>query len=173
MPTGRRRSTAGPNSGDQRRPFSSADEQIWTEYGPAHGTKSEYELDTERSEHMSTAGRNAMIVVACLGVLSGLAYVIMPRGCCVGDIRHADTGSRVLRNAVSQWQLAENNYSHCPSVADLTRDRQLDAGQNVLDPWGNDYRISCSNEDVTVTSAGEDERFGTSDDISAVPFKGR
>ncbi|MBN8610719.1 MAG: type II secretion system protein GspG [Deltaproteobacteria bacterium] len=33
------------------------------------------------------------------------------------------------------------------------------------DPWENEFAIACHGDDVTVASAGPDERFGTADDV--------
>lgn len=129
----------------------------------------ECNLCVERRKHVVGFRRLAIIVFACLAALAGLVYVAAPRDGCVGIANRADTDARVIRSAVSQWQLAENKYNHCPTVFDLIRDHQLDGGQSVLDPWENDYRILCTGDDVIVTSAGDDERFGTRDDISADP----
>lgn len=108
-------------------------------------------------------------VVAVLfggGILGGL-YFSQPRYGCTGVVNQAETGTRLLRSAASQWQLAENNNSQCPNVSELIRDQQLDVGQSLLDPWDNDYRIECTDGEVTVTSAGADETFGTSDDLAS------
>jgi hypothetical protein len=37
--------------------------------------------------------------------------------------------------------------------------------QEVVDPWGTPLSIQGSSQSVTITSAGPDKKFGTSDDI--------
>jgi hypothetical protein len=71
----------------------------------------------------------------------------------------------VIRNAVSQWQLAENEYGECPSVSQLVEDKQLDSGQTTVDPWGQEYEVTCGDDEVVVLSSGPDKKKGSKDDI--------
>ncbi len=77
----------------------------------------------------------------------------------------AQTGARVLRMAVRSWQASTSSAS-CPNLAQLKSERYLDPDQTGSDPWGTVYRISCANDEVTVSSAGPDQRWETRDDIS-------
>lgn len=79
------------------------------------------------------------------------------------------TGARVVRSAVQSWQAARSP-TECPGLAQLNSERYLDRGISGVDPWGTEYRISCTNEEVTVSSAGPDRRWGTGDD-TRVPNK--
>lgn len=106
-----------------------------------------------------------MIVVAIIAMVAGgVAVVAMPK-MKEAQIKSAETGARVIRNAVSQWQLAENEYGTCPTVSQLIEDKQLDAGQNTVDPWGEDYTITCADDEVVVASMGPDKKKGSKDDI--------
>lgn len=107
-----------------------------------------------------------MIVVAIIAMVAGgVAVVAIPK-MKEAQIQQAETGARVIRSAVSQWQLAENEYGECPSVTQLVEDKQLDAGQNTTDPWGEEYQISCADDEVIVTSTGPDKKKGSKDDIT-------
>jgi hypothetical protein len=43
--------------------------------------------------------------------------------------------------------------------------RDINAKGEVVDPWGTPYRFTFDEKGVTVTSAGKDKQFGTTDDI--------
>lgn len=106
-----------------------------------------------------------MIVVSIIAmVAAGVAVVAIPK-MKEAQIQSAETGARVIRSAVSQWQLAENEYSECPNVSRLIQDKQLDAGQSTTDPWGEEYEIACVDDEVVVNSKGPDKKKGTADDI--------
>lgn len=106
-----------------------------------------------------------MIVVAIIAMVAGgVAVVAMPK-MKEAQVKSAETGARVIRNAVNQWQLAENEYGTCPTVAQLIQDKQLDAGQNTVDPWGEPYTVTCADDEVIVASTGPDKKKGSKDDI--------
>ena len=102
-----------------------------------------------------------MIVVSIIAmVAAGVAVVAIPK-MKEAQIQSAETGARVIRNAVSQWQLSENEYGECPSVSQLVEDKQLDAGQTTVDPWGQDYQVTCADDEVVVSSSGPDKKKGS------------
>lgn len=80
-------------------------------------------------------------------------------------VQSAVTTARTIRNAVSQWQLSENEYGECPAIGRLIEGGQLDRGQKTTDPWGQEYMLTCADDEVIVTSFGPDRKFGTKDDI--------
>jgi general secretion pathway protein G len=105
-----------------------------------------------------------LVVVAIIAMVSsGVALYALPRYR-EAQSAMAKRGARVLRHAVHDWQRVENR-SDCPSVAELVQLRHLDPGQSARDSWNREFRIYCEQEDVVVSSAGRDGRFGTSDDI--------
>jgi hypothetical protein len=99
-------------------------------------------------------------------VAGGVAVFALPRFQ-DSQKKTAEAGARTIRMAVQQWQAA-NNETSCPTVSQLIQDKQLDPGQNTNDPWGNSYSLSCTDDEVTVTSSGPDKKKSTKDDI-AVP----
>jgi len=108
-----------------------------------------------------------LIVVAIIAmVASGVAVFALPRYK-EAQIKQAETGARVVRTAVQQWQ-SGNNETSCPTISQLVQEKHLDPGQNTNDPWGGAYVLSCSDDEVTIVSAGPDKKKGTKDDI-AVP----
>jgi general secretion pathway protein G len=108
-----------------------------------------------------------LIVVAILAMVAGgVAVFALPRFQ-DSQKKTAEAGARTIRMAVQQWQAA-NNETSCPTVSQLIQDKQLDSGQNTNDPWNMAYSLSCTDDEVTVTSSGPDKKKGTKDDI-AVP----
>jgi len=77
----------------------------------------------------------------------------------------AKTGARVVRTAIQQWQAA-NNEVNCPTISQLVQEKHLDPGQSTNDPWGQPYTLVCTDDEVTVISAGPDKKKGSADDIS-------
>jgi general secretion pathway protein G len=106
-----------------------------------------------------------LIVVAILAMVAGgVAVFALPRFQ-DSQKKTAEAGARTIRMAVQQWQAA-NNETSCPTVSQLIQDKQLDTGQNTNDPWGQAYSLSCSEDEVTITSNGPDKKKGGKDDIS-------
>ncbi|MCH2109792.1 MAG: type II secretion system GspH family protein [Polyangiaceae bacterium] len=107
-----------------------------------------------------------MIVVAIIAMVAGgVAVVAIPK-MKEAQIKTTQTAARVIRNAVSQWQLAENEFGTCPTVSQMIDDKVLDSGQNTDDPWGEPFVITCEDDEVVVSSSGPDKKKGTKDDIS-------
>ena len=52
----------------------------------------------------------------------------------------------------------------CPSIESLVAAKELEPVDHS-DPWGNAFEIECSDDDVTIRSAGPDQNMGSSDDI--------
>jgi general secretion pathway protein G len=106
-----------------------------------------------------------LIVVAILAMVAGgVAVFALPRFQ-DSQKKTAEAGARTIRMAVQQWQAA-NNETSCPTISQLIQDKQLDTGQNTNDPWGQAYNLSCTDDEVTVTSNGPDKKKGGKDDIS-------
>jgi len=78
--------------------------------------------------------------------------------------RDSETNARIIRTAIQQWQAA-NNQNSCPTIQQLISEKQLDPGSPTVDPWGQPHRLLCTEDEVSVRSAGQDRRFGTADDV--------
>lgn len=112
-----------------------------------------------------------LIVVAILAMVAGgVAAFALPKFK-EAQKSQAETGARVMRTAIQQWQAA-NSESTCPSISQLVQEKHIDPGQSTNDPWAQPYTFVCSDDDVTVISAGPDKKKGTKDDIS-VPKNAR
>lgn len=107
-----------------------------------------------------------MIVVAIIAMVAGGVAVLAIPKLREAQASSAETACRVIRNAVNQWQMAENEYGTCPTVSQLVQDKQLDSGQETDDPWGQPYTITCTEDEVIVSSTGPDKKAGSKDDIS-------
>ena len=106
-----------------------------------------------------------LIVVAIIAMVAGgVAVFALPRFK-EAQVKQAETGARVIRNAVQTWQSGSGETT-CPSVSQLIQEKQLDPGQNTNDPWGQAYNLNCTEDEVIVSSAGPDKKKGTKDDIS-------
>jgi general secretion pathway protein G len=105
-----------------------------------------------------------LFVVAILAMVAGGVAVFALPKYREAQVSSAETGARVIRTAVQNWQAA-NNETTCPTISQLVQEKQLDPGQSTNDPWGQAYSLNCSDDDVTVTSSGADKKKGTKDDI--------
>src|SRR6476620_3249781 len=87
-----------------------------------------------------------LIVVAIIAmVASGVAVFALPRYK-EAQIKSAETGARVIRGAIQNWQRI-NNESTCPTISQLVQEKQLDSASNTADPWGEQYQLSCTDDD--------------------------
>ena len=78
-----------------------------------------------------------LIVVAIIAmVASGVAVFALPRYK-EAQIKTAETGARVIRGAIQNWQRI-NNESTCPTISQLVQEKQLDSASNTADPWTED-----------------------------------
>jgi general secretion pathway protein G len=112
-----------------------------------------------------------LIVVAILAMVAGgVAVFALPRFK-EAQIKTARSGAQTVRQAVLQWQLS-NAEETCPSVSQLVQEKFLDTGSDNKDPWGQEYDIQCTGDDVMVSSGGPDKQKGGADDIT-VPSSGR
>jgi general secretion pathway protein G len=108
-----------------------------------------------------------LIVVAILAMIAGgVAAFALPKFR-EAQKTQAETGARIVRTAIQQWQAA-NNESTCPTISQLVQEKHLDPGQSTNDPWGQAYTLVCSDDEVTVISPGPDKKKSTKDDI-AIP----
>jgi general secretion pathway protein G len=105
-----------------------------------------------------------LIVVAIIAmVASGVAVFALPRFR-EAQGKTAETGARVIRGAIMNWQRVNNEVT-CPTVQQLVQEKQLDSATTTEDPWQQPYVLQCVDDEVIVTSAGPDKKKGTADDI--------
>ncbi|HVU03117.1 MAG TPA: type II secretion system protein [Polyangiaceae bacterium] len=105
-----------------------------------------------------------LIVVAIIAmVASGVAVFALPKYK-EAQIKQAETGARVIRGAIQNWQRVNNEVS-CPTIQQLVQEKEIDSATNTQDPWAQDYILQCTDDDVIVASNGPDKKRGTPDDI--------
>jgi hypothetical protein len=66
---------------------------------------------------------------------------------------------------VVRWR-ATRGGDQCPTVPLLVTDKEIDTASKIDDPWGSQFKIVCSEDEVFVTSPGRDKKEGTADDLS-------
>ncbi len=105
-----------------------------------------------------------LIVVAIIAmVASGVAVFALPKYK-EAQIKQAETGARVIRGAIQNWQRVNNEVT-CPTISQLVQEKEIDSATNTQDPWAQDYILQCTDDDVIVASNGPDKKRGTPDDI--------
>lgn len=93
----------------------------------------------------------------------GLFWSAAPHGC-GSTVRFAQTRVIALRDAVATYQI---ETGRCPTTSyELIAGRYIKPA-GLIDNWGTGIRVSCTDDQVRVMSAGPDHRFGTADDVIA------
>jgi general secretion pathway protein G len=105
-----------------------------------------------------------LIVVAIIAMVAGGVTVFALPKYREAQEKSAETGARVIRSAVQDWQRV-NNETSCPTVSQLVQEKHIDSAANTDDPWGQEYILTCTDDDVMVMSKGADKKRGSSDDI--------
>ena len=106
-----------------------------------------------------------LIVVAILAMVAGGVAVFALPKFQESQKKVAENGARTMRMAVQQWQAA-NNETSCPTMSQLVQEKQLDPGQSTKDSWNQDYTLTCTDDEVIISSNGPDKKKGTKDDIT-------
>jgi general secretion pathway protein G len=122
-----------------------------------------------RARARGTTLVEVLIVVAIIAMVAGgVAFFAFPK---FKDAQKkaAQTGARVIRGAAQNWQMTNDG---CPTISQLIQDKQLDSAQNTEDPWGGDYMVTCTDDDIYVSTDGADKKNGTEDDISVTKRTG-
>jgi general secretion pathway protein G len=105
-----------------------------------------------------------LIVVAIIAMVAGGVAVFALPKYKEAQIKNAETGARIVRTAIQQWQAA-NNETSCPTMSQLVQEKQLDPGQSTKDSWNQDFTLTCTDDEVIISSNGPDKKKGTKDDI--------
>lgn len=110
-----------------------------------------------------------LIVVAIMALISGgVGFFVLPK------YRQAQrdtaaTTSKTIRQAASMWRSLKGGPGECPTVSKLIEDKEIDPSSTTQDPWGQPFTITCTEDDVTVSSPGPDGKPGTKDDVVVGP----
>lgn len=111
-----------------------------------------------------------LIAVAIVAMVSAGIAVAVASHHRTAQRKTAQSEAQVIRGAAQLFRL--DSPGECPSVGALIQAEMLDEGLRTKDPWGSEYRVSCGDRQVTVRSAGPDQKSGTEDDIEVPPEKG-
>jgi general secretion pathway protein G len=110
-----------------------------------------------------------LIVVAIMALISGgVGFFVLPK------YRQAQrdtaaTTAKTIRQAASMWRSLKGGPGECPTVSKLIEDKEIDPSSTTQDPWGSPFVLTCTEDDVTVASAGPDGKAGTKDDVVVGP----
>jgi hypothetical protein len=69
-----------------------------------------------------------------------------------------------IKRAVTEYQL---DWKDCPRTKEALIDGGYLDARNFTDPWGKAISFRCCVDGDTVVSAGPDQEFGTTDDITS------
>jgi len=124
----------------------------------------ETEIDRLASSQRTLRLIGVVLLLAGLSTAAFLTYA-RPRGNAGGVCRGvARTICTVLRQATLSY-LVERPNADCPTVRELKDAGALDPSLDPADPWGEPYKIVCSEDTITVSSSGPDRLRGTDNDI--------
>ena len=106
-----------------------------------------------------------LIVVSIMAMIAtGVTVFALPKFK-EAQVSTAKTNAQVLRRAVQDWQRVNMEIS-CPTMSQLVEGKHLDSASNMEDPWGMEWVLQCTDDDVFVQSFGPDKKQGTPDDLS-------
>jgi general secretion pathway protein G len=106
-----------------------------------------------------------LIVVAIMSLIATTVVVAVIPKFQQAQNDTALQSAREIRSAVTRWR-ASRGGTDCPTVSQLVADKEIDTASKVDDPWGSQFKIACTDDEVTVTSAGRDKKENTADDLS-------
>ena len=103
-----------------------------------------------------------LIVLAIIGILLTIAIPNLFKAEEAAKKRATEMEMRGMIAAIYNYRLA--NYS-LPSSLKVLVDEGYIKSEALKDECGTDYKFSLANNEITITSAGPDKKFGTKDDI--------
>jgi general secretion pathway protein G len=105
-----------------------------------------------------------LIVIAIMAMLGGSVGFYALQQYKKAEAATALEDARNLRKAIELWQV-QNSESSCPTMGQLVADKQINSDSHQVDPWGQEWTFSCSDDEIYVQSNGPDRKSGTPDDI--------
>jgi general secretion pathway protein G len=109
-----------------------------------------------------------LIVVAILALVAGSVGVAALSYFDRARMRMTETNAKQIRAAVKLWW-TDHEAGECPTVDQLISSGTLERGSPRADPWGEVWKLECSERDVVIVSTGRDRTAGTPDDIRVPP----
>jgi general secretion pathway protein G len=105
-----------------------------------------------------------IVVITIIGVLTAAISVGVMSAKKSADLKLAKTACNTIRDATIQWK-AVHSGDDCPTIDQLKKEKILDTGFSVKDPWGTTFKLACDPDEITCSSSGPDRKDGTDDDI--------
>ncbi len=107
-----------------------------------------------------------LIVVAILSLIAGGVAIFAIPKYKEAQVNTSKTDTKTLLTVIDGWRVTHSG-TDCPTVEALKLDKSLKPDQNVQDPWGHPYEITCTPDGDGVMSWGPDGKKGNEDDIWA------
>lgn len=104
-------------------------------------------------------------VVALIAVIMGAGMLLFKPHVDAEQNRAALQTAERIRDAALAWK--SQNSTGCPTLSRLEMDHALPRTSRTDDPWGQRFRVSCSQSGIVVSSPGRDRKPNTADDIVA------
>ncbi len=117
-----------------------------------------------RSNQRGVTRFELTIVTAVAGLVALLGLLIVRPRLAAADTDEAEKHASRIRSAAEEWR-RDNGNNGCPTLSQLVHEKRLSQAARMDDPWGERYRLRCTDEEVTVVSPGEDREPNTKDDI--------
>jgi general secretion pathway protein G len=105
-----------------------------------------------------------LIVVAIMSLIATTVVVAVIPKFKGAQVETALASARELRNAATRWRA--RGTDQCPTVSQLVSDKEIDTAAKTDDPWGSQYKIVCTEDEIIVSCPGPDKKEGTADDVS-------
>jgi len=120
-----------------------------------------------RSRSRSRGVTPIAAALAVLGVSAGASCLWW-----LGSLGAAHGGQTSSRADAAQVQAAAKAFhaqhpDGCPTLSSLKEEQLLSRNAREDDAWGNRFRISCADGELSVSSAGPDGKANNTDDIRA------
>jgi general secretion pathway protein G len=113
-----------------------------------------------------------VIVITIIGTLTAAIAFGVLQVKKRADVKTTATACSTIRQAATLWK--QDHTGDCPTVDDLKSSKFLDRNFTPKDPFGNGFKIQCTDDgDIIVSSAGPDKKDGTDDDIIFPPPEGK
>ncbi|MCL2725215.1 MAG: type II secretion system GspH family protein [Polyangiaceae bacterium] len=104
-----------------------------------------------------------LIVLAIIGLIAGGVAVVAVPQLEKSRIKQAQIDARTIRPVAEQYRA--DYPGECPTMAQLVQKKMISDATKGTDPWDQQYKIICADDDIIVISAGPDKKENTADDI--------
>lgn len=107
----------------------------------------------------------AAIAVLVVGAGASCAWWLGSLGTARDDKTSSQADAAQIQTAAKAFRA--QHAEGCPTFSSLQQEDFLSRNARSDDAWGNRFRISCKDGELTVSSAGPDHKPNNADDISA------